>query len=80
MCHLDNHGHGKVQVKLYWFEQSVDDLALWPFAVKYATWLYNWMPSKVILIVLLTKTHSNHKDLLRTYVWGCPTFILDLKL
>ena len=60
-----------LHVSLHWSEYDVDDLALWPFAVKYATWLYDWIPSLTTglnLIELLTKTHADHQDLLRTHV------------
>ena len=26
---------------------------------------------------LLTKEKADHKDLLRTHVWGCPVYVLD---
>ena len=26
---------------------------------------------------LLTKTKADHRDLLRTHVWGCPVYVLD---
>ena len=61
----------------------MDDLALWSFAVKHAAWLYNRVPNRVSGLTpmeLLTKTKANHKDLLRTHVWGCPVFVLDPKL
>ena len=29
---------------------------------------------------MLTKCKTNHHDLLRTHVWGCPVFVLDPKL
>ena len=29
---------------------------------------------------MLTNERSDHSDLLRTHVWGCPTFVLDPKL
>jgi hypothetical protein len=29
---------------------------------------------------LLTKTKADHRDLLRSHVWGCPVFVLDPKL
>ena len=29
---------------------------------------------------LLTKNKADHRDLLRTHVWGCPTYVLDPKL
>eukprot|EP00804_Cyclotella_cryptica_P014513 CCRYP_004809-RB/>CCRYP_004809-RB protein AED:0.52 eAED:0.36 QI:0/0/0/1/0/0/2/0/183 len=29
---------------------------------------------------LLSKTKADHRDLLRSHVWGCPVFVLDPKL
>ena len=29
---------------------------------------------------LATKSKANHRDLSRSHVWGCPTFVLDPKL
>ena len=29
---------------------------------------------------IFTKTKSDHRDLLRTRVWGCPAFVPDPKL
>ena len=48
---------------LYWSEYGVDELALWPLAIKYAMWLYNLVPSKIAGLTpmeLLIKTCSNH--------------------
>jgi hypothetical protein len=72
-----------VHVSLHWTERGVDDLALWGFAVKHAAWIYNRVPSRssgLTPLELLTKTKADHKDLLRTHVWGCPVFVLDPKL
>ena len=72
-----------LHVSLHWTEHGVDDLSLWPFAVKHAVWLHNWLPNKVTgltPIELLTKQKTDHRDLLRTQIWGCPVFVLDYKL
>ena len=72
-----------LHVSLHWSEYCVNDLALWLFAVKHATWLYNQIPSRTTGFTpfeLLTKTHVDHHNLLQTGVWGCPTFVLDPKL
>ena len=29
---------------------------------------------------LLTKTKTDHRDILRSHVWGCPTYVLDPSL
>ena len=47
-----------IHVSLHWSEYGADILALWLFAVKHATWLYNWIPSQthgLIPIEQLTK-------------------------
>eukprot|EP00804_Cyclotella_cryptica_P030035 CCRYP_016932-RA/>CCRYP_016932-RA protein AED:0.41 eAED:0.41 QI:0/-1/0/1/-1/0/1/0/126 len=72
-----------VHVSLHWSERGVDDLALWDFAVKHAAWLYNRIPNStrgLTPLELLTKTKADHRDLLRSHVWGCPVFVLDPKL
>jgi hypothetical protein len=72
-----------VHVSLHWSDRGVDDFALWGFAVKHAAWLYNRIPnstSGLTPLELLTKTKADHRDLLRSHVWGCPVFVLDPKL
>ena len=69
-----------VHTSLHWTENGTDDLCLWPFAMKHAAWLYNRVPRDdcgLTPIELLTKTKSDHKDLLCSHVWGCPTYVLD---
>eukprot|EP00804_Cyclotella_cryptica_P006589 CCRYP_008569-RA/>CCRYP_008569-RA protein AED:0.10 eAED:0.08 QI:0/-1/0/1/-1/1/1/0/161 len=72
-----------VHVSLHWSERGVDDLALWGFAVKHAAWLHNRIPSQTTGLTpleLLSKTKADNRDLLRSYVWGCPVFVLDPKI
>jgi transposase InsO family protein len=72
-----------VHVSLHSCERGVDDLALWGFPVKHAAWVYNHVPNRLSGLTpleLLTKTKSDHRDLLRSHVWGCPVFVLDPKL
>lgn len=69
-----------LHVSMHWSERGVDDIALWGFAVKHATWLYNRIPNRytgVTPLELLTKTKADHRDLSRTHVWGCPVYVLD---
>ena len=71
-----------IHVALRWDERGSDNVALWPFAVRHAVWLYNRMPNSVmglspIETEILTGTRSDHRDLLRAHVWGCPVFVLD---
>ena len=69
-----------LHVSLRWTERGVDNIALWGFAVKHAAWLYNRIPNRITGITpleMLTNTKSDHRDLLRTHVWGCPCYVLD---
>ena len=68
---------------LHWTENGIGDLTLWSFAVKFAVWIYNRIPNWETCISpmeMLTKTKSNHRDLRRSHVWGCPVFVLEVKL
>ncbi len=61
----------------------LDDISLWPIAVKHAVWPYNCITnhlSGLTLLELLTKSKADHRDLLRLHVWGCPAIVLDPKL
>jgi hypothetical protein len=72
-----------IHVSLHWDEQDSDAVALWPFAVCHAVRLYNRLPNGVTGLSpmeILTSTHLDHRDLLRTHVWGCPVYVLDPKL
>lgn len=69
-----------LHASLHWSERGVDDIALWGFAVKHAVWLHNRIPNRytgITPLELLTKTKADHRDLLRTHVWGCPVYVLD---
>ncbi len=72
-----------IHVSLHWDEQGSGAMALWPFAVRHAVWLYNRLPNGVTGLSpmkILTGTRSYHQDLLCTHVWGCPVYVLDPKL
>ena len=72
-----------VHSSLHWTDQGLDDISLWPFAVKHAVWLYNCVPNRLSGLTpleLLTKSKADHRDLLRSHVWGCPAIVLDPKL
>jgi Reverse transcriptase (RNA-dependent DNA polymerase) len=64
---------------IHWPAQA--DLALWPFAMEYATYIWNHLPRKGLLlspVELLSRTKFHSYDFLRrTRVWGCPTYVLD---
>ena len=71
-----------LHVSFHWSKYYIDDLTLWSFAVKHATWLYSQVLNRVTLftpLTLLTKTCCN-QVFLRTHVWGCSTLMLDPKL
>ncbi len=62
---------------------GANNLALWGYAVKHVVWLHSCIPnhlSGLTPLELLTKTKTNHCDLLWTHVWGCTVYVLDLKL
>ena len=69
---------------LHWPDDNADNIRLWAFAVTHAAWLYNHMPNKNLgwmsPLEIFTKTQSDHRDLLRARVWGCPVFVLHPKL
>ena len=71
-------------VALHWPDDNADNIRLWAFAVTHAAWLYNHMPNRNLgwmsPLEIFTKTRSDHHDLLRTRVWGCPAFVLHPKL
>jgi hypothetical protein len=72
-----------IHVSLHWDEQGSDAMALWPFAVCHTVWLYTHLPNGVTGLSpmeILTGTCSDHWDLLRAHMWGCPVYVFDPKL
>ena len=73
-----------VHASIHWPSDKADDIRLWAFAVKHAAWLYNRLPQRALgfrsPLEVFTKTKSDHRELLRAHVWGCPVFVLDPKL
>jgi hypothetical protein len=72
-----------VHASLHWTDRGLDDISLWPFAVKHAVWLYNRVPNRIsdlTLLELLTKSKADHQDLLRCHVWGCLAIVLEPQL
>ncbi len=64
-----------VHASLHWTEHGVDDISLWPFAVKHAVWLYNRVPnheSGLTPMEFITKQKADHSDLLRSHVVPKP--------
>lgn len=69
-----------VHAALHWETDGAANIRLWPFAVQHAVWLYNHIPnciSGLSPLEILTKTKSDHRELLGTHVWGCPVFVPD---
>jgi len=72
-----------IHAALHWGEDGSDNISLWSFAVDHAAWLYNRIPQRLSGITpleLMSHTKSDHKDLMRTHVWGCPVYVLEAKL
>jgi len=64
---------------LHW--PAVFDLAMWPFAMEQAVFLWNHMPNernRLTPVELFTSTKLHSYDALsRARVWGAPTFVLS---
>jgi hypothetical protein len=67
---------------IHWPEEA--DLALWPFAVEYAAFIWNHLPREdthLSPVEIFTGTKSrDYSNILRTHVWGCPVYVLDPRL
>ena len=53
------------------------------FCVKHAVWHYNRVPnseSGLTPLELITKQKADHRDILRSHVWGCSAYVLKPKL
>ena len=72
-----------IHAALNWGEDGSDDLSLWSFALDHASWLYNRVPQRrsgITPMEMATSVMSDHRDLARTHVWGCPCYVLEPKL
>jgi hypothetical protein len=72
-----------VHSSLHWTDMGADDISSWPFAVKHAFCLYIRVPnfkSGLTPMELLTKQKADHRNILRSPVWGCPLYVLEPKL
>ena len=67
---------------IMWPDQA--DLALWPFALEHAVYLWNNIPrmdSKLAPIEVFSgQKLPSYDHLQRLHVWGCPIYVLDPKL
>ena len=62
-----------IHAALHWGSDGLDDLSLWSFAVDHAAWLYNRIlqcQSGITPLEMVSSTKSDHRDLLRSHVWG----------
>ena len=72
-----------IHAALNWGEDGSDDVSLWSFALDHASWLYNRVPQRrsgITPMEMTTSVMSDHRDLARTHVWGCPCYVLEPKL
>ena len=56
----------------------------WPFAMTHAVYLWNHLPKRrnglTPFELFSSCKQTDHNDLLRARVWGCPVYVLDPKL
>ena len=72
--------HFMLHCALRWDLEGCAEPNLWPMALMHAAWLYNRTPrmdTNCSPLEILTFKREDHHDLLRTKVWGCPSFVLD---
>jgi transposase InsO family protein len=71
-----------IHLMLCWPEQA--NINLWAFAMNYAIWVYNRLPSSMLGGLspneLWSGNRSSHDELRRAHVFGCPVYVLDPKL
>lgn len=59
------------------------DKELWPLAMTHAAYLYNRIPHQetgLSPLEILSKTKSDHGELVHQHVWGCPAYVLEPRL
>ena len=59
------------------------DLDLWPLAMDHAVWVWNNTPKQGVgfsPLELFSGVRSNHSELNRLHVWGCPSYVLEADL
>jgi hypothetical protein len=72
-----------IHAALNWGEDGSDDITLWSFAVDHAAWLYNRIPQRfsgITPLEMVTQCKSDHRELMRAHVWGCPVYVLEASL
>jgi hypothetical protein len=69
---------------LHWPQMAKNRDNLWPFAVDYAVYMHNHLPTldmRVSPVERLTNTlFGNYNHLTRAHVFGCPVYVLDPRL
>ena len=72
-----------IRTALNWGDDGSDNLSLWSFAVDHLAWLYNMIPQResgITPLKFMSSIKTDHCDLLRAHVWGCPVYVLEAKL
>jgi hypothetical protein len=66
-----------LHLKVHWPDEY--DTRLWPFALQYAVWLYNYTPkaNNLAPIEIFTRQMTNCEFLRRPKVFGCPVYVLE---
>ena len=71
-----------LHLMLHWPTQC--KLDLWALSMDYAVWIYNRIPRESLGGLTSDEfwsgTRTNHNDLKRAHVFGCPVYVLDPKL
>jgi hypothetical protein len=69
-----------LHLKVHWPDEY--DTRLWPFALQYAAWLYNYTPkaNNLAPIEIFTRQLTNCEFLRRAKVFGCPVYVLEPRL
>jgi hypothetical protein len=66
-----------LHLKVHWPDKY--DTRLWPFALQYAAWLYNYTPkaNNLAPIKVFTRQMTNCEFLQQAKVFGCPVYVLE---
>jgi transposase InsO family protein len=71
-----------IHLMLCWPNQA--NINLWAFAINYAIWVYNRLPSPMLGGLspdeCWSRNRSSHEELRRAHVFGCPVYVLDPRL
>ena len=59
---------------------AVASVSLWPFAIGYAVWVFNRLPSLTTGLCpdeVWTRSRCGHEEFSRAHVFGCPVYVLE---